>query len=191
MIKILKSILSIFNNVYNYIILKIKKVKYNNGLVINGRLSVHGSGFIQIGSKVVLNSSPASNPIGGQGKTFLKAEGRGQILIGNNVGISNSAICAFDCVTIEDNVMIGGSCKIYDTDFHSINYENRMMNPDPDIKSRPVIIKKGAFIGAHSIILKGVTIGERAVIGAGSVVTKDVGENEIWAGNPARFIRRI
>ena len=53
------------------------------------------------------------------------------------------------------------------------------------------MIKDNAFIGAHSIILKGVTIGENSIIGAGSVVTKSVPDNQIWAGNPARFIRNI
>ena len=48
-----------------------------------------------------------------------------------------------------------------------------------------------AFIGAHSIVLKGVTIGKHSVIGAGSVVTKNIPDNEVWAGNPARFIRRL
>lgn len=55
----------------------------------------------------------------------------------------------------------------------------------------PVVIKDGVFIGAHCIILKGVTIGEKSIIGAGSVVTKSIPDGEIWAGNPAKFIRRI
>ena len=55
----------------------------------------------------------------------------------------------------------------------------------------PVIIKDGAFIGAHSIILKGVIIGEKSIVGAGSVVTKSIPDGEIWAGNPAKFIRKI
>ena len=55
----------------------------------------------------------------------------------------------------------------------------------------PVVIKDGAFIGAHCIILKGVSIGEKSVVGAGSVVTKSIPDGEIWAGNPAKFIRRI
>ncbi|MEI3417887.1 MAG: DapH/DapD/GlmU-related protein [Blautia sp.] len=55
----------------------------------------------------------------------------------------------------------------------------------------PVVIKNGVFIGANSIILKGVTIGEKAIIGAGSVVTRSIPDGEIWAGNPARFIRKI
>ncbi len=66
--------------------------------------------------------------------------------------------------------MIGSGVKIWDTDFHSVNFDNRITNTD--IVSKPILIKKGAFIGACSIILKGVTIGERAVIGAGSVATR-------------------
>lgn len=105
--------------------------------------------------------------------------------------MSNSTIVSHEQVIIDDFVMLGGSCKIYDTDFHSLDFDNRMKKPDPDIKSKPVHIKQGAFIGAHSIILKGVTIGEKSIIGAGSVVTKSVPDGEIWAGNPAKFIRKV
>ena len=88
--------------------------------------------------------------------------------------------------------MIGADCKIYDWDFHSIRYRDRMAKPDTTVASKPVEIKDGAWIGAHSIILKGTVIGKRAVIGAGSVVAgKIIGDDEIWAGNPARFIRKI
>ena len=80
--------------------------------------------------------------------------------------------------------------KIWDTDFHSLDYEDRI-NEDRYIKSKPIRVCEGAFIGACSIILKGVTIGRHSIIGAGSVVTKDVPDGEIWAGNPAQFIRRI
>ena len=55
----------------------------------------------------------------------------------------------------------------------------------------PVKIEDNAFVGARSMILKGITIGKNSIIGAGSVVTKSVPENEIWAGNPARFVRKI
>ena len=56
---------------------------------------------------------------------------------------------------------------------------------------KPVHIKENVFIGAHSIILKGVVIGENSIIGAGSVVTKSIPSNQIWAGNPAKYIRNV
>lgn len=72
---------------------------------------------------------------------------------------------------------------------HSIDYEERLHIKEEHINSSPIIIKNGAWIGAHSIILKGVTIGERSVVGAGSVVTKSIPDDQLWAGNPARFIK--
>ena len=84
-----------------------------------------------------------------------------------------------------------GGTFVYTTDFHSLNKDIRKTSDD--LKSRkcaPVIIENDVFIGAHCIILKGVTIGEGSIIGAGSVVTKSVPAGEIWAGNPAHFIRK-
>ena len=66
-----------------------------------------------------------------------------------------------------------------------------MKNGDLNVKTAPILIKEGVFIGAHAIILKGVTIGRHSVIGAGAVVTKDVPDNEVWAGNPAKFVKKL
>lgn len=104
-------------------------------------------------------------------------------------GISNTAIVCHNKIIIGKNVFIGGDCKIYDTDFHSINFNKRISEVDDDINTAPIHIKNGSFIGAGTIILKGVTIGERSIIGAGSVVTKDIPDNEIWAGNRVKFIK--
>ena len=85
----------------------------------------------------------------------------------------------------------GGTC-VYDTDFHSLDPQIRAGSDDIRHRAeKPVLIKSNAFIGGHSIILKGVTIGENSIIGAGSVVTKSVPDNQIWAGNLARFIKEI
>ena len=75
-------------------------------------------------------------------------------------------------------------------DFHSLNPKIRL-NGDTDIRTKPVHIGKSVFVGGHSIILKGVSIGDGSVIGAGSVVIKSIPAGEIWAGNPARFIRKV
>lgn len=144
---------------------------------------------IIIGDNVSINSCLKLNPIGSNERTFLFAKGDGKISIGDNCGISNSVIFATKSIQICDNVLIGGNVKIYDTGFHFVDY-NRRINEDGS-KTAEVIIKEGAFIGAHSIILKGVTIGERSVIGAGSVVTKDIPSDELWSGNPVAFIRKL
>ena len=157
----------------------------------NGILFIRNSGIVNIGAKFRVSSGGRFNPIGGDVKSRLYCA-KGAILnIGNNVGISNSTIFTTNAITIEDNVMIGGSCKIWDTDFHSIDPVERIQKGDRNITSKPIVIKKNAFIGAGTIILKGVCIGENSVIGAASVVTKNIPSNEVWAGNPAKKIRDL
>jgi acetyltransferase-like isoleucine patch superfamily enzyme len=151
---------------------------------------ISGKKKIYIGRNFLCNSGIIFNPVGGN-VTVLCTNGNGKIWIGNNVGVSNARIIASESITIDDDVMIGANCHIYDSDFHSLDYGMRMLNPDPNIRTAPVRIKRGAFIGAHSLILKGVTIGEEAVIGASSVVTHSVPDKEIWAGNPAKMIGKV
>lgn len=93
-------------------------------------------------------------------------------------------------MVLGDNVLIGNDTKIYDSDFHPLNYQDRIENNKNKIKKGKIVIGKGSFIGAHVIILKNVKIGKHCIIGAGSVVTRNIPNREIWAGNPARFIRK-
>jgi acetyltransferase-like isoleucine patch superfamily enzyme len=176
----------------NYLYFKLQKIQYTKLPTINGVPYICNKGVIRIGVSVTINSCMMANPIGGDRQTILFAAKGAQIIIGNNVGMSNCTICSDASIIIEDDVMIGGAVKIYDTDFHSLQFVERMnKNNDPGIKSKAILIKKGAFIGAHSIILKGITIGQMAIIGSGSVVSRDIPDNQIWAGNPAVFIREI
>lgn len=86
-----------------------------------------------------------------------------------------------ELIIIEPGVRItGGVCIL-----------SHFINPATGTyRNGEVRIKKGAFIGLRTIICNSVVIGERAIVGAGSIVTKDIPDNEVWAGNPARFIRR-
>lgn len=178
--------------IYNWLIFLYRKPNYIEKPQIHGKIyMVTDRGKINFGRQVEINSSLKSNPISGLSRTVLFVASGGRISIGNNVGISNSNIIAYSEIIIEDDVMIGSGCRIYDSDFHSIDYNERIIESDSHIKTGSVHIKKGAFIGASCIILKGVTIGERAVIGAGSVVTRNIPDMEMWAGNPARFIRKL
>lgn len=155
------------------------------------RLSLEKGSEFTFGNNLTIRSSWKSNPAGG-GRTYtqIRLEPGSKLIIGNNVGISNTSIFCSASITIEDNVLIGVNCSITDTDHHSIMYEDRV-NGNKNRQSSPVVIKEGAWIGGHCIILKGVTIGCHSVIGAGSVVTKSVPDNEVWAGNPAKLIRKI
>lgn len=145
---------------------------------------------ISIGDNTTIRSGKYGGNYVGMGKTRFFVFPEGKIEIGKNVGISNTIFVSKAGIKIEDDVMIGGGCRFYDSDFHSLDYETRVHLGDGDIKSAPIHIKRGAFIGAGCMILKGVTIGEGSIIGAGAVVTKSVPDHEIWAGNPARFVRK-
>lgn len=171
--------------------LKHKSVTIGKRIHINGRLFIHGKkNGIKIGDNVTIQSSVVVNPTSGFNHTHLRAEGNGYITIGNSVGISHANIVSFSSIKIEENVLIGSGVKIWDTDFHSLAFQNRCQDSDNHVSALPIWIKRGAFIGACSIILKGVTIGECSIVGAGSVVTRDVPDNEIWAGNPAKFVKK-
>lgn len=175
----------------NAVVLKRRRVTCGKGVRINGCIRIYGQGEIWLDNGVSINSCRRANPIGGDAVTILNTVNSGKIVIGEGCGISNSAIVACRSVEIGKNVRIGGGCQIFDNDFHSLNYEKRISRNDDDIAAAPVVIKDGAFLGARCLVLKGITIGKYSVVGAGSVVTKDIPDGEIWAGNPARFIKRL
>ena len=163
---------------------------YTNGIPY---VSVAIGGSCIIGDNLVMNNGVRGNPIGSYERCTIFVDKGAKLTIGKNLGISQTAIICHTSINIGDNVMIGGGTCIYDTDFHSLDYKLRA-NMSIDYANKvnsPVIIQNNAFIGAHSLILKGVTIGENSIIGAGSVVTKSVPANQIWAGNPAKFIRQL
>lgn len=149
-------------------------------------------GTFSIGMNFAMNNGIKGNPIGCYERCTFFVDRGAVLTIGDNVGMSQAALICHKSITIGNNVKIGGGVCIYDTDFHSLDPVIRRSSED--LKNRaekPVVIGNDVFIGAKSIILKGVTIGENSVIGAGSVVTKSVPANQIWAGNPAKFIRNI
>lgn len=105
-----------------------------------------------------------------------------EVVVGNNVTVK-SGVQLWDGVTLEDNVFVGPN----------VTFTNDLFprSKNPDWKLSKTVVKKGASIGANATILCGITIGENAMIGAGSVVTKDVPSGEVWVGNPAKFFKQI
>jgi len=127
----------------------------------------------------------------------------GKISIGNNCYVGDmSRIWSAESVSIGNDVLISHNVNILDSDSHEMDMQERQINgrislknglPNVKgtVKSAPIKICNNAWIGFNSIILKGVTIGEGAIIAAGSVVTKDVPAMTLVAGNPARVVKSL
>ena len=172
-------------------LMKRERVIHGSRLRLNGTPFIVNKGKFVFGKDVTVNSGIRFNPIGGQDYSSFWIKDNGELIIGDQVKISNTSFVAEKSIRVEDGVYIGGSCRIYDTDFHSLEYEKRIASQDNTTQIKSVIIRKRAFIGAHVTILKGVEIGADAIIGAGSVVSKSVPTAEVWFGNPARFIKKL
>ena len=110
--------------------------------------------------------------------------------VGKNCKISShSFVC--EGVVIEDNVFIGHGVTFINDPYPRATTEDGALQTEADWKVESTVIKKGASIGSGATILCNVTIGEHAIVGAGSVVTKDVPAHAIVAGNPARMLRQL
>ena len=110
--------------------------------------------------------------------------------IGRNCKISSHTfIC--EGVTIEDDVFIGHGVTFVNDTYPRATAADGKLQTEADWKVEPTLVKKGASIGSGATILANVTIGEQAIVGAGSVVTKDVPPGTIVAGNPAKIIRKV
>ncbi|MBX7204278.1 MAG: N-acetyltransferase [Bacteroidia bacterium] len=110
--------------------------------------------------------------------TFIEND----VVIGNNVTIK-CGVYLWDGIRIHNNVFIGPNATFTNDKFpRSKQYPSAF---------QPIIIEEGASIGANATILGGITIGKHAMIGAGSVVTRNVPANELWVGNPARFVKKL
>jgi acetyltransferase-like isoleucine patch superfamily enzyme len=154
------------------------------------RVQRRDPGSIRIGRHFTANSHWRFNSVGIFQPVTLKTVRPGATLtIGDRVGVSGSTISAARSVTIGNDVLIGSGCVITDSDAHPLRYSDRRDHTLTG--TAPVTIGDGAFIGARCIILKGVTIGRESVIGAGSVVTKDVPPQVVAAGNPAVVVKSL
>jgi acetyltransferase-like isoleucine patch superfamily enzyme len=111
------------------------------------------------------------------------------VAIGKNCKISSHTfIC--EGVTVQDNVFIGHNVTFINDKYPRATRADGSLQTEEDWSVVPTLVESGASIGSSVSILCGVTIGAGAMVGAGSVVTKDIPPGEIWAGNPARFVRK-
>jgi len=151
----------------------------------------HRRSTIRIGKRMSLRSTVVSNPLGPTHPVIISTRrAQSKLVIGDDFGMTGGSLVVDERMTIGDRVWVGANTTITDTDFHPIDPDVRLVDP-LNAKTAPVTIGDDVFIGMNSLILKGVTIGDRSVIGAGSVVTRDVPPHTIVAGNPAQVIREL
>ena len=179
----------IINGLYYTLLLRIKRVCFNVVPEITGRFQIINKGNINLGNAIRFYSTFSSNPIGMSKSCTIYVAPDAKLEIGNCCGFSGVSIYCTTSITIGQNMFCGANVNIWDTNFHPLSHLDRRNNLDHLAIRKPITIGDDVFVGANSIILKGVKIGDRAVVGAGSVVTKSIPADEIWAGNPAKFIK--
>lgn len=162
------------------------------GVECIGRPIVSGSGRLRIGARTVLCSSASWTALGVSHPVILRTlRAEARIEIGEDCGLSGTSICAATSVQVGARCLIGADVIIADTDFHPLSVQGRRHAPIEAAACAPVVIEDDVFLGARSMVLKGVRIGAGAVVGAGSVVTRDVAPGTVVAGQPARPVGSV
>ena len=175
-----------------------------NGVVFGGNLQVYnkvylfGKGQVVIGNDFKFTSGDCLNPIRRNIRgAIYTVTPESRIEIGDRVGISSACLWSKELIKIGNDVNIGGDCLIMDNDAHPHEYMKRrrlyeeQVGKDEYLKAiptAPIVIEDDVWIGARCQILKGVHIGARSIIAAGSVVTKDIPADSVVGGVPAMFI---
>ena len=167
-------------------------VDFGSNLILKGLPSVHrfpGSSIV-IGRNVMLISYTADTALGVNHAIKIETLANGaSLVIGDDVGISGGSICAQVDVRIGARCMLGANVTIADTDFHPLAAKRRYASEG--VRAAAVEIGEDVFLGSNVMVLKGVRIGAHSVIGAGSVVTRDIPPNAVAAGNPCRVLRLL
>jgi acetyltransferase-like isoleucine patch superfamily enzyme len=178
----------------DYYFLKLKGVDTQIGhvtLIGKPIIQKHPNSIIKIDKGVTLVSNSQGNIAGINHPVILATLNENAFIhLGKDCGLSGATLCCSSQIRIGEYVGVGVNVSIYDTDFHALDPYVRKYD-STKILSKSIIIDDFAWIGGNSIILKGIRIGKGGVVGAGSVVTKDIPDLTLYAGNPAKFIKKI
>lgn len=192
------------SRIFNFIRLKINSIKKSyftffgriyirlcginqlgRGVIFFGLPKVQKSkqGFLSIGDNCTFRSQATSNLIGINRPCILSIQNDARLTIGNNCGFSGTVIGCFDQITLENNVRCGANTLITDSDWH--------LDDPRSSKPKPIYIEENVWLGVNVTVMKGVRIGKNTIIGANSLVTKNIPENVIAAGNPCKVIKAL
>lgn len=196
--KICSSLYIGWNKIYFFL----NNIKYGKNFRVFNHLylKIHVGALVQIGNNCTIMSGAGLNPLSRNIKTCIYVGKKATLKLGNDVGISSSTLWVKESVSIGNSEAIGADCIIMDTDAHNLDWKIRCSEETNEYgesvdmvtaASAPIVIEDNVLVGARCIILKGVTIGARSIIGSGSIVTKDIPSDCIAAGNPCKVIKSI
>jgi len=189
-----KVAIMVYSSIMKSRFLHLRTLEWGRGVVVKGRpvIDIRHGGRIRIGNGVTLNSIDFGYHVSMYSRVKLVADRKGaSITIGDATRIHGSCIHAYSSVTIGAKCLIAANCQIIDGSGHDLSFDNVERRLATTGDSSPIVIEDCVWLGAGCIVLPGVTIGRGAVVGAGSVVTKDVPPMAIVAGNPARVVRQF
>lgn len=188
-----KKVLARFYKALNPIKFRLIGVRIGENAKIIGNVAVlmGVNSHITIGDNFTFSSGLSINPLSRNIQGCISAYPNTTIKIGDNVGLSSVCIWAYKSITVGNNVQVGSDTLIIDSDSHPLDYISRRNKSMDDIIHKAIVIEDDVWIGTRCIILKGVRIGARSIIGAGSIVTKDIPADSIAGGNPCRIIRKL
>jgi len=154
-------------------------------------IRICNGGRIVLGNDVTINSKNRGYHLNLHSPVKLFADRPDALItVGDKTRIHGSCLHATNSITIGKNVLIAANCQIFDGNGHDLSFENVENRINTAGDSKPVIIEDSVWIGSNTIILPGIKIGKGSVIGAGSVVSKNIPSMVVAAGNPARVIKK-
>ena len=175
---------------YSDIIFKNNETILSNNIYAGKNCSFEGSSFIQVGKNIIFGDGTKLAAISSFSSSYAKQQFNPILRIGNNVQVTASLqVYAMKEIVIDDNVLFAANVFISDG-FHGYDRIDIPYKDQAMFNLEPVVIGEGCWIGQNVVIMPGVKIGRFTIIGANSVVNKEIAEYSIAVGNPARVIKK-
>jgi acetyltransferase-like isoleucine patch superfamily enzyme len=186
----------LFSTAIARLFLRFHRCEVGLGFCCDGfpRIRMQRPGSIRLSKSVTLNCRMMSNLAGISQPTILQCINEGRISLGDGSGLSGAILSSRSHISLGQRCNLGVNARVYDHDFHSLDHSHRTdrRTDQMNTKSAPIEIGDDVLVGANVIILKGVSIGPRSIVAAGSVVTKGIyPADSLIGGNPAKVIRQL
>ncbi|MEA1989305.1 MAG: acyltransferase [Pseudomonadota bacterium] len=194
-VRLLSKVLSKLTNFYyKKSLFFTKGLNIVDGFVINGKpiIQISKNAKVVLGKNVTLNSRNYGYHANMHSAVKLMADrAYATINIGDNTRINGACLHAYNRIEIGKNCLIAANVQILDASGHELSFENPSNRINTSSEGKPVIIEDNVWIGLNAIILPGVRIGQGSVIGANTVVAKDVPPMVVFTGNPGKVVKRV